>query len=197
MDTAQDEKKQSAQEISENQNLQFQPQIKPSTYIPPKISIFKKTLFLLIKLFKLNYFLFLGCIFLILSLIIFNINYFNVISLSYLYPKLFAPLPHTYDTVANKAILRSVPYDSGIQAYQIEGNLQSVYKNIVTVNYKEKTIQLITNKDTQCLRKTSQKNSSVIFCSDLLNENNLGKKVFITFSNSSDNTNIIQSILIE
>lgn len=174
--------------IQNFQDLEFQPQINPSTF---------KTPFLRAKQ-VVGSFVTLGIvIFLLISTfitILLSVNYFNIVSLSRLYPDLFFDLPHqTFEDqvkINNQVLSSPQNYNKESGNWIIVAEFFSLKENTVYVKYKGQIPSLKKTKDMKCTKlgekiqtKDGYANSIEAYsCNDLLSRKNKGKRVVIDYT---------------
>ena len=158
-------------------DINFQPKTEGFSYANPNAKNIKKQNTLVTLSLGLFGFLILFVVFL------FILNYFNVISLT-AYPVLnkLPKLPLEIQTVK--------PYNiPGTNEYVIDGTLTGFSDKIIKVNFSSKNLDLNYNQSSSLLISFKSKNSKEIATSDffinLLDKNNLGKKITVQYKEVS------------
>lgn len=211
MDAAQELNSEQPQtETSQNTDLNYAAPVKQTLYTPVKVSLWTKISSPFSKTFGpvfriMRAFLPEVIIFIVFCLVmVYALNYFNFLPLSSTYPKLFGILPHRYDITANKAALAGVEYSPDIEGYQIEGKLYKVSNDRISIEYKGKVVEFLISGELSCSKRITTQISAGVekttdelaFCSDILKNENVGKKAFVVFNRNGD-INYIKLITLE
>ncbi len=187
--------------INAAQDLNYQPKVDSYNYTPPKIFFLVRLFSSLIKLIKKQkkVAVMLLIILILTTASILIINYLNIFSLSFFFPKIFSHLPHKYDVAANSIALENVTYSTDLSAYQLVGDLYSASSDRVSVEYQGKVVEFLIENQLSCGKKVVnetledkiESSYDTVFCDDLLSRTNYGKKVVVTYLKTSSGFYII------
>lgn len=196
------------------QDLNYQPAVNPTFYSPPKLSFLQKILKLISSLLairkilkplaKLSVIIFLLLIF--FSAFLIALNYFNVLSLSYIYPQYFESLPHKLDTKLNASVLSGGTYSPDTKNWAIDATLYKVDNENVYIKYNKQIAVLKETENTTCtanvvtkIISTTQKELTpqLAFCSDVISNSNKGQNVTVVYTKGTEENYEIESINLE
>ncbi|MBI3984485.1 MAG: hypothetical protein HY344_00890 [Candidatus Levybacteria bacterium] len=173
------------------QDLQYQPQVKPSTFKLPFLRTKQIIRSLILLVLEITFFL-TSFIIILLSL-----NYYNIVSLSKLYPDLFFDLPHQtfpdQQSINNQVLADANNFNNDAKHWIIEAEFRKQEENTVYINFKGQIPTLLLTKETRCSKagkKTPAKDGFVFStqplpCSDLLTKERKGKKMIIEYDLNS------------
>ena len=120
------------------------------------------------------------------------LNYFRIISLSFVSPKL-AFLPQKQTQIFTPEIVSTD--ESGAITYKTTGTFYSYNKYVISIKYNTQILNFQwNNKSRIFLVDKTGKQVNTSFLSDLESSKNLGKKITIEFTTDTNGNYIIQSI---
>lgn len=182
--------------VISNKDLEYQPKTNPYSF---KMRFLKEKQF-----FRSFIILFLEIFFLLFAFIVilFSLNYFNVVSVSSLYPDIFSDLSHK--PFANQANLNTNVLSKGFfstetNAWTLEVRFIKHDKNFIyVIDMENNILTLINNPDLECSKVINSDNAQVTTtsqdCADLLSSKNRNKTIFITYKSNSNGNFVLQEI---
>lgn len=135
------------------------------------------------------------------------LNFYNILPLSSMYPKVFAPLPHQYDITRNEKSLANVMFSQDYDGFYLEGTLIyiSLGKDRIIVKHKGEIAEFILATNLKCEKMITTKLSSDVerisninlFCDDLLKRENVDKQVNIVYQKTPNGIYLLEKIAVK
>ena len=179
-----------------NKDLEYQPETSSYSFKIPFLKtkqFFRSFILLFAEIFFLM---------LVFVVILFSLNYFNIVSLSNLYPDIFLDLPHK--PFANQASINTNLLSKGFfsvetNTWTLEVKFIKIENDLLYVEDLENNIlTLVNNPNLECSKVTENKNDVLKTtsqnCDDLLKIKNRGKIIFITYKSNRDGNFVLQEI---
>lgn len=135
------------------------------------------------------------------------LNFYNVLPLSSMYPKVFAPLPHQYDITRNQKSLADIMFSQEYDGFYLEGTL--IYINLgkdkVVIKHNGETTEFLLATNLKCEKMITTKLSSDVeqlsyinlFCDDLLKRENVNKQVNILYQKTPKGIYYLEKIAVK